>query len=874
MNLARRRKQIRKLAIEPLESRRVMATLPYGAEADDTGEFLLGRIAVTPIFLESDGSIDPSTENWTPSHINTVLSNIQTGLNWWTSLLSTQSSVHTLEWIVDPTFATTPKSTPYEPIARNSNAYVLWVSRFLSDVGFSSSNNLESNLRDFNNAQREKLDTDWSFTIFVVNSVNDGDGSFAPGGSFSRAFAFAGGLFQVVPSTRPASTFTHETGHMFWARDEYIGGGNYFQRRGYYNAQNTNAIDLNPTPNFQQELSIMSAGSNLQMAYDTLVSADATLAQLGWQDSDSDGIFDVLDVPLKLDGTGRFNPSNNTYRFVGRAAVQTMPNRNTSGTQNDITLNKVGRIEYRINNGGWTPLSNPNQYTTDIDVTIPLGVTQGQIEIRATDPRTGVLSNIFEGTLGEAPDTTTRVGIQGFVWNDINRDGGWNSTETGLVGATVKLVDNNGQTLSLQQSIEPDNYITGMFSNPVNGVRVDVIGDNATGIVGIFEDPTPSTGSKIFKPYSLSAGNYVDAFQSNAQQLRVRFDNATRYVSIDAIAVSNNTDVRLEAYAADGSLIQRFERKGMLNGQKATLEVGSDRPDIASVIVRGFDGSFVKLDNLRYGPSSTTKTASDGSYVFAYVPPGTYNVQVTIDAPGFVSSNPLNGVQSVNFGAGAHVSHVDFGMYRVPSPWQNQTLPEDVNNLGSADPIDVLILINEINLNGSRALDNSGLSSPPYYDVNGDRVLSPLDILQVINLINRRANSGNSGNGEGESSSSSVDSHIGLEAIEGSSAAVRFLSFALDVRANQPTSWIIQNSSTRSVLGDAGPEKCGCPACAPITPAGEYSPSLLDIASSSNSVRNATASTSSPTLGPVHLGPDLLVSLTDLDAAISDWHKY
>ncbi len=181
----KKKRKVRKLAMESLESRRVMATLPYGAEADDTGEFMLGRVAVTPVFLESDGSIDASTENWTPSHINQVLNNIQTGLNWWTQLLATKSSVHTLEWVIDTTFTSNLTPTPYEPIARNSNAYTMWVSKFLSDVGFASSSNLDDNVRAFNNSQREKLDTDWAFTIFVVNSQNDGDGSFAPGGSFT-----------------------------------------------------------------------------------------------------------------------------------------------------------------------------------------------------------------------------------------------------------------------------------------------------------------------------------------------------------------------------------------------------------------------------------------------------------------------------------------------------------------------------------------------------------------------------------------------------------------------------------------------------------------------------------------------------------------
>lgn len=848
------KKKRRRLAIESLESRRVMATLPYGAEFDDTGEFMLGRVVVTPVFLESNGAIDANTENWTPAQINQVVSNIQTGLNWWSQLLATKSSVHTLDFIIDTTYTSKLTPTPYEPISRNSNDHSLWVSRFLSDEGYSGGASLNDNVRAFNNAQREKLDTDWSFTIFVANSQNDGDGSFAPGGSFSRAFAFAGGLFQVVPSTRPASTYTHETGHMFWARDEYIGGGSYHQRRGYYNAQNTNAIDLNPTQNFQQEPSIMSAGSTLTTAYNTFVTADATLAQLGWQDSDQDGIFDVLDVPLLLEGTGRFNPATNMYRFVGRSAVQTLPNRNNVGTQNDITLNKVGKIEYRINDGPWTTFASPDKYIVDLDIAIPVGAdTSGTIEIRSSDPRIGITSNIFTGQIGEAPDTTTKPGIQGFVWSDANRSGTWDSNESGLAGNSVTIVNASNQPVAFQKVVEPDNFRSGIFGNTFSGVRIDAIGEDASGSIGVFEDPNASTGVKIFKPFSFSTGAYVDAFRGTRQQLRARFDNPTSFVSIDAIAIVDATDVRIDAYSADGSLIKRVERKGLLNGQKIALEVGTDTAQIASVIVSGFNNSYIKLDNFRFGPKNSAKTASDGSYSFLYLPAGTYNLLVQPNNASQTTTNPASGLQTVVLGTNSVVSHIDFGLKQEPSPWQNPILNEDVDNKGTVDPLDVLVLVNEINRAGARSLEGTS-QTEPYLDVDGDRSIGPLDVLQVINYINRGRSGGG---GEGPA--------ISLAIGPSANTLAPFPSFVLDAWSEQSTTRIVTNSTKTSRLGDSGPEKCGCPGCTSFAPTGESSPAIMDIAAASHP-RKTTA------IEATRLGESLSIGpFETLDEFLNSW---
>ncbi len=75
----------------------------------------------------------------------------------------------------------------------------------------------------------------------------------------------------------------------------------------------------------------------------------------------------------------------------------------------------------------------------------------------------------------------------------------------------------------------------------------------------------------------------------------------------------------------------------------------------------------------------------------------------------------------------------------------NLSLPSDVNGDGVVSPIDVLLVISSLNTNGSRRLEGAA-TSQPYLDVNMDGFLSPVDALTII----IRLNGGGGGEGEGE----------------------------------------------------------------------------------------------------------------------------
>jgi hypothetical protein len=86
----------------------------------------------------------------------------------------------------------------------------------------------------------------------------------------------------------------------------------------------------------------------------------------------------------------------------------------------------------------------------------------------------------------------------------------------------------------------------------------------------------------------------------------------------------------------------------------------------------------------------------------------------------------------------------------VTNPWQNTALPADVDNNGRVEPVDALILINDINLRGPRGLPQFVVAPdtlPPFLDVSADGQLTSVDVLSVVNHLNQQ------GAGEGEAAS-------------------------------------------------------------------------------------------------------------------------
>jgi hypothetical protein len=337
----------------------------------DTSEYLIGSVGVGLIFLESNGVIDPNTENWNSTEITNVQNQITQALNWWVS----QNQWASLSYVLD---IHTAIPTSYEPIIHpsamtNPTYEKLWVSEAMASLGYSSGDWMQRT-RDYVNAMRTAKGTDWALTVYLVDSSNDVGGDFSDG---YFAYAYLGGPYIVMTYDNDGwgiscmnQVMAHEFAHIFWATDEYDG---YTEYSGYLNAADVE-------------------GSGCLMDINTLMLSSGTRLQVGWRDTDGDTIQDIVDTfpetvlnPYPQDPTPL-----QTLSYTGSATEVPYPNNNPQPgcAGNDVSINKIMTVLYRIDSGYWTTaIPSDGVYNQPVEnyqfVTFPLPHGPHVIESRA-----------------------------------------------------------------------------------------------------------------------------------------------------------------------------------------------------------------------------------------------------------------------------------------------------------------------------------------------------------------------------------------------------------------------------------------------------------------------------------------------------------
>ncbi len=301
----------------------------------ETSEYMIGNVAVGVVLLESNGAIDPSTEDWTADEETQVANEIQDALDWWSAQNPSAGVTFTVTWNYRV-------PTSYEPINRPQSDQNLWIHEAMSSLGYPGVNYF-TQVRGYVNALRNSAGTDWAFAMFIVDSSNDADGcftDFTSGGWHYFAYAYIGGPFLVMTYDNDGwgignmdRVTAHEMGHIFYATDEYDGEPEY---SGYLNV-----LDVD--------------GSGALMDENTLLLSTGTRGQIGWRDSDGDGIQDIVDtVPNTILSPHFPDPTYTvTLTYSGSVTEIPYPNSNPYGTSIDLTINTINLVQYRVDYGAW-----------------------------------------------------------------------------------------------------------------------------------------------------------------------------------------------------------------------------------------------------------------------------------------------------------------------------------------------------------------------------------------------------------------------------------------------------------------------------------------------------------------------------------------
>jgi Dockerin type I domain len=113
----------------------------------------------------------------------------------------------------------------------------------------------------------------------------------------------------------------------------------------------------------------------------------------------------------------------------------------------------------------------------------------------------------------------------------------------------------------------------------------------------------------------------------------------------------------------------------------------------------------------------------------------------------------MRAVRMVNLAPGAAYIFDLADVTTDATSWQNPTYPFNVDNdpADNVSPIDVLLIINELNRTGARELLGVGpqQAEGSFYDVSGDRFILPVDALIIINFLNSQSVRRSEAEGEG-----------------------------------------------------------------------------------------------------------------------------
>ncbi|MEN3332321.1 MAG: hypothetical protein V7641_1686 [Blastocatellia bacterium] len=237
-----------------------------------------GSVAVALFLIESNGAIDPNAYSWSNDDANSAVSQTLEGLNWWVEQSRAFHLARPLQFTLVPYLPNDAAcQVPYEPILHPASDAVFWIDKIMSNVG-ASDGDTASRVGAFDEALRQQQHTDWAYSIFVGYNPTGAPTAFT---DHRASWAYIGGPYvQSLYHSFGWSlsrAVSHETGHIFYACDEYSQPG--YQTCSCscapeirHDATNGNCQDASCNPN----------STACIMRINELALCPHTAAQIGW----------------------------------------------------------------------------------------------------------------------------------------------------------------------------------------------------------------------------------------------------------------------------------------------------------------------------------------------------------------------------------------------------------------------------------------------------------------------------------------------------------------------------------------------------------------------------------------------------------------
>jgi hypothetical protein len=241
-------------------------------------DMMVGTVTVALFLVESTGAIDPDVYTWSQADQDSAYTQVLDGLNWWVEQSRAFNLAQPLQFTLILYDAKNPACRiPYEPVLRSGTDANFWVSQVMSNLGATAGDVFER-VAAFDSTLKSQNRTSWAYSMFVAYNPGNARSSFSDG---RASWAYLGGPFTVSLfrsfGWQLSRIATHETGHIFYACDEYF-------QPGYQVCSCTCAPEVRPNAlnGNCQDLTCTRNSTDCMMRLNEAALCPFTVAQIGW----------------------------------------------------------------------------------------------------------------------------------------------------------------------------------------------------------------------------------------------------------------------------------------------------------------------------------------------------------------------------------------------------------------------------------------------------------------------------------------------------------------------------------------------------------------------------------------------------------------